>query len=528
MITIFLFLFILIVKTTFAQYPEIIWQQCYGGSEWDFFYNSDILLLEDGYAFISTTFSNDGQVSNFHGNSDIWFVRTDFDGNIVFERCYGGSNFDYSHRLISSNDGGFILVGATASNDGDVTINHGGMDYWVIKIDFTGNIIWQKCYGGSSNDEPYDIIETDNNEFIINGYTVSSNGDVSYNNGYYDMWVIKIDQQGILLWEKCFGGSITDNGYLINRTDDGGYLLGGSVSSTDGNVTCTTHGGFDAWLIKLSSGMEVEWQKCYGGTYDDNFIKIINNNNGFMLAGLTHSNDGDVSGFHGIPGDDPDIWLAKVNETGELQWQRCLGGGGWEVTGNLVKNEDDEIFLIGSSNSFTGDLQDCNHQTTFPLTFDGWVVKLTDEGETIWNRCLGSDVVQDAFDAVFPSENYITVLGGTAPVYSGWEVNCDIHGSYDVWVVELADTLTTTNEPLLYDEIKVYPNPAKDYVIFETSESGIKGTVILMNVFGEEIVKKELSSGKNVFDIRGVDSGVYFYRIETENYFYNGEIVILK
>ena len=517
----------------FAQEPIITWQQCYGGSEWDGNNESGIsslVLLENGYVFIALTLSNDGQVSGNHGQRDIWFVKVGFDGNIIWEHSLGGSSDEYPAKLIATSDGGFLVLGSTGSNDGDVSGNHGWLDYWAVKTDSEGNILWQNCLGGSYNDEPYDVLETEDGGFLIIGSINSPDGDISTYYGFYDAWLVKLDASGDLLWDRSYGGSLIEYGTSIKPTNDGGFIIGSSVGSPDGLVDCNLHGQQDMWLVKLDNNMDIVWQKCYGGTYSDGGVfDIIVLDDGFLMSGTTSSNDGDVSGLHGLVDDQPDIWVVRVDEFGELLWQRCLGGYGWDISRAVAQTSDGNFIVVGYSNSVSGDMLGCNHWTGYPPSFDAWLVKLSPDGDILWKKCLGGEVYQRGDDLVFTSPGHMLMLGVTGPDYTGGDVDCDLHGKNDIWLVELFDTITGTNEQEIQDfYIKVYPNPAREYVVFESKKVPVpfNGKITITDVFGKEVKTLKLKAKKTVWDTREVQNGVYFYNVEINGEILSGKVVV--
>ncbi len=153
---------------------------------------------------------------------------------IEWQKSIGGSNYDLAINTIQTNDGGYITVAYSSSNDNDISGNHGGFDIVAIKLTNAGVIEWQKSYGGSGSDTASSIQQTTDGGYIIVGTTTSNNGDVSGNHGGDDYWVVKITNLGIIEWQKCFGGSNGDSATTIQQTSDGGYIVGGSASSVDG------------------------------------------------------------------------------------------------------------------------------------------------------------------------------------------------------------------------------------------------------------------------------------------------------
>ncbi|MCX6234615.1 MAG: hypothetical protein NT175_07805 [Bacteroidetes bacterium] len=414
--------------TTNAQTPfSILWQKCFGGSSWDV--ASSIQQTTDG-GYITTGFteSNDGDVTGKHGGSDYWVVKINQFGEIQWQKCYGGSSNEGANSIQQTTDGGYVIVGATGSNDGDVTGNHGGGDYWVVKIDQFGEIQWQKCFGGSSNDYAWSIQQTTDDGYVIAGLTYSNNGDVTGNHGGGDYWVVKLDQSGEIQWQKCFGGSSWDEVRSIQQTTDGGYVVAGYTYSNDGDVT-GTHGDADYWVVKLSQSGEIQWQKCLGGSSWDEAHSIQQTtDDGYVVGGSTYSNDGDVTGKS--EGPSADYWVVKLSQSGEIQWQKCLGGSSNDWAFSIQQTIDSAYVVVGYTYSNDGDVTG-NHGDA-----DYWVVKLSQSGEIQWQKCFGGS----NYDYSFSIQQTIDsgyVVGGTTSSNDG-DVTGN-HGLDDYWVVTLCN-----------------------------------------------------------------------------------------
>ncbi|MDR2353872.1 MAG: hypothetical protein LBF22_12115 [Deltaproteobacteria bacterium] len=228
--------------------------------------------------------------------------------NIEWQKSFGGSGSDEVRSIQITPDGGYIIAGLSLSNDSDVTGNHGKNDSWIVKLDFQGTIQWQKSLGGSDDDETRSIQITSDGGYIIAGESSSNDGDLTGNHGHYDAWIVKLDSQGTIQWQKSLGGSYEDAASSIQITSDGGYIIAGTSTSKDGDVT-VNHGEFDAWIVKLDSQGTIQWQKSLGGSEWDVSSSIqITSDGGYIIAGYSRSNDGDVTVNHG----ERDFWIVKL------------------------------------------------------------------------------------------------------------------------------------------------------------------------------------------------------------------------
>jgi len=292
---------------------NIQWEKSLGGNYAD--EAKPIEQTNDGGYIVAGFCSGNGggDISGNHGSEDYWIVKLDSAGNIQWQKCYGGTEEDIAYSIKQTNDGGYIVVGSAKSNDGDVSYNHDNTCYnpdcWIVKLDSTGNIQWQKSYGGTVKDIAYSIEQTNDGGYIVAGISQSNDGDVTGNHGGYDCWIVKLDSTGNIQWQKSYGGSI-DEGAYIQQSYDGGYIFAGTTTSNDGDVS-GGYGNFwqDYWIGKLDSIGNLQWQKCLGGIASDMASSIQQTyDGGYIVAGTSSSNNGDVTGNHGSM----DYWVVKL------------------------------------------------------------------------------------------------------------------------------------------------------------------------------------------------------------------------
>lgn len=411
----------LMVKAQTA--PEIEWQKCLGGSESDLA-NSIVLTVDGGFAVAGSSTSSDGDIQGNHGMWDYLVMKLDALGNIEGEICLGGSEYDYGVFAQQTSDGGFIVAGESESNNGNVSGNHGGSDYWILKQAASGGIQWQKSLGGSDDEKAYWIQQTTDGGFVVAGSTYSSDGDVSVNQGSADCWIVKLTSSGDIAWEKSFGGSSQDGAISIQQTIDGGFAVAAYTYSSDGDVS-GNHGEKDYWIVKLNGSGDIEWQKCLGGSNNDSPRSFQQTNDGgFVVAGSSESNDGDVSGNHG----DEDYWIVKLDASGNIEWQKSLGGSD-EDAGRWIQQTSDGGFVVaGYTESNDGDVSG-NHGYR-----DCWIVKLDAEGSLERQKCLGGSAADYANAIQETTDGGFVVAGNT---YSDDGDVSGNHGNADCWIVKL-------------------------------------------------------------------------------------------
>lgn len=287
---------------------SIDWARSLGGSATDIA-EYVIQTSDSGYLVGGGSSSTDGDIiGGHHDSADCWVVKLSKSGSIQWQKSYGGSRGDGVNAMQQTYDGGYIIAGGSNSTDGDLTTNYGGYDVWIIKIAANGDIEWQKTYGGSQDENAGSIIQTSDSGYAFTGFTKSNDTDVSGNKGGVDAWVVKLSKTGIIQWQKCLGGSNADFGKSIIATKDGGYAVCAITFSNDSEITRNV-GQSDFWIVKLSATGIIQWHKSMGGTsYDGANSMIQDADSSYVIAGYADSNDSDVVGNHGSG----DCWLVKL------------------------------------------------------------------------------------------------------------------------------------------------------------------------------------------------------------------------
>jgi len=229
-----------------------------------------------------------------HGVGEYWGIKLDADGQFFWKRYFGGSNNDRSYNVMQTNDGGFVLIGSSESDDFDITDSKGSYDYWAVKLSAEGDLEWTRSFGGSEIDIAYDIATTLDGNFLIVGDARSNDQDVSTNYGNADIWLVAIDPQGNLIWEKSLGGSMFDSAKDLLPMNDNLYCVTGSSRSNDVDVT-TNNGENDAWTVVVDAQGTIIFEVAIGGSSLDFSEGAAQGVDGALLiVGNTESSDGDV------------------------------------------------------------------------------------------------------------------------------------------------------------------------------------------------------------------------------------------
>ena len=363
-------------------------------------------------------------------------------------KLLGAGNTEKAYSFQPTNDGGYIVAGTTNSTaGGDVTSdNHGGSstDFWIVKLDANRNITWNKTLGGISTETASSIQQTTDGGYIISGTALSSsNGDVTDLNhgGGGDYWIVKLNELGNISWNKLLGGNGFDQANSISQTADGGYIIAGSsASSANGDVTSINHGSNDFWIIKLDNEGNIKWNKLLGGTGSDIATSIQQTEDlGYIVAGYSTSPaGGDITGpNHGLQ----DYWIVKLNASGNIEWNRLLGGNKYEFAYSIKSTTDGGYIIAGSSSSSAnGDVTGANHPGppgTDLITNDYWIVKLDASGKTDWNKLIGGSGTDDIPQSIQAIADQEYIVTGYSNSSASGDVTGINHGGYDYWIVKM-------------------------------------------------------------------------------------------
>lgn len=487
---------ILGVGCTWAQAPEIEWQKNLGGSEGETA-KSIQPTTDGGYIVAGTSSSINGDVTGNHGSSDFWITKLNSSGGIEWQKSLGGSSEDQAQSIKQTVDNGYVVAGFSSSNDGDVGGNQGNYDFWIVKLSPAGALQWQKSLGGSESDTAYDISQTDDGGYLVLGTSSSIDGDVTGNHGFADYWLVKLNANGNMEYQNSYGGSGFDIALKIEATTDGGHILVGNSSSNDGDVT-GHQGNGDYWIVKITQTGSLQWQKTLGGSEGDygNSIRQAPEG-GYIVAGSSYSNDGDVTGNHGSG----DYWIVKLSQTGNLEWQKSLGGSGEDIAQDIQVVAGGYI-VIGGVESSDGDI------TGYQGSVDYWTVKLNEMADIQWQKTLGGSSFDEGWSIEQTNDNGFIVAGGS---YSNDGDVTGNQGGSDYWIVKLEPDPLGVGE--FNNQINIYPNPVSDVLNFQANEP-IKA-VLVFNQLGQKVMDSVHDEMGVQLNISALPTNLYFVVVET-------------
>jgi len=340
------------------------------------------------------------------GGNDFWFVKTNASGAVQWSHAYGGSGQDEGWRFVQTSDGGYVLTGATTS------YGAGSYDFWLVKIDAVGNVIWSRTFGGAADDHAACVIQTLDGGFAVGGHTYS------YGAGGGDYWLVKTDANGNMLWNHTYGGPYLDDLNYIVQTSDGGYALAGFSLSYGA-------GAQDIWLVKTDANGTMLWNHTYGGTADENCWGVEQTaDGGYVLGGQSMSYTNGAK----------DMWMVKTNANGIAQWNRHFGGSSNDWCNSIHQTWDGGYILAGWTQSFGAG------------SLDLYMVKTDVSGNALWTRTYGGTGWDQITTVRRTSDDGYVALGWTNTWGAGQE---------DFWLVKTAVDHTLPVELTVFDAVAV-------------------------------------------------------------------------
>ncbi len=468
-----------------AQAPPIAWQAHHVDTTFESGWGVDV-AAPDGYFICGT---------RAIGTEELFVARLDAVGDTVWTALFGGSSGETGLDVKATADGGCIVLGRTYSDDGDVIGHIGGYDFWVLKLDASGNLQWQKCLGGSITEAPRTIALTPDGGYAVAGYTASSDFDVSINHGSEDVWLVKLDSAGNILWEHTYGDVGIDRGYGMITTLDGGFAIAGSNSV----------GEF--WVLKTDSLGTLEWEQVVDGTYQYEAQDVIQTMDGGYLAGghaQSPGGDGicDFGGYSGL--------VVKMDSTGAIQWTQCFSGPAHDVIRKVLQTDDGNYVCIARTLSDSGNIT-CNHSVD---TADIWIARLDAGGNILWDRCLGGSGIDDVRDALIDTDGGLVVVAAST---SSDGDALGYHGGGDAWVVKFEDLtpVSIAEKPRdVSNPFSLAPDPANDHTVLY-GDLTIVRSIEIRDALGR-VLRSQPTSGalqQIDLDLHGLPAGPLFVQI---------------
>jgi hypothetical protein len=477
---------LLVVSYALAQpHPNILWTHTYGGTSDDKCWWVQ-QTKDGGYILTGWTWSFGA------GESDIYLVRTDNLGHPLWTRTVGGNFRDESYFVQETADQGFVVAGFTRS------FGSGSGDAYIIKTNSSGHLQWTRTFGGNDEDGARCVRQTTDGGYIAAGEVAS------WGAGDWDVYLVKMDAQGNLQWQRAFGGRYHDYAIAVQQTTDGGYVVAGITNSFGA-------GGADFYVIKTNNQGIPQWSRTYGGSSDEMANAVQQTNDGgFMIAGWTYS----------FGAGDADVYLVKTNSQGVVQWTRTYGGTGFDGAGSARQMGDGRYILAGYMSTDVGD-------SNFML------MKVDSNGNLLWKRNYGGRN-DEIWGCVCPTYDGGFVVGGWTFSYGlGYDDYFLVKTGPD-HLSELECESVGIGIPNQYTLYPNYPNPFNSTTqITYSIPTMSQVSLIVFNPLGQEVTT--LTEGMQSAGIHAVSfdglrlaSGAYFYRLQAGEFVQTGKMVLMK
>ena len=512
-----LLILLIIAQSAHAQ-NSILWEKSYGGTKNDMPARI-IKHSKEGFVILGYSASDDFDVSKQNGGSDFWFLRLDDFGNIVWDKSIGSSKFDNPASILETSDGGLFMIGSVSYGDKDVSNFAGYSDIWAVKLNNSGTIIWESSLGGTDDDKSFDAIQTNDGGFIIAGYTNSNDGQVTGFHGSGDAWILKLDKHGALEWQKCLGGSNNIEAvHAVIQKKDGNYLLAGRAGSTDGDVTTKLGNNTlsDVWVLLLSQKGELLWQKCYGGSVWEEAVDIIEGNNGnYIVAGFSNSNDIDLIDNKGLN----DCWVFEINDTGKIIWQKNYGGSHDDRINQIISCKEGGYAFFGNTKSNNSGDVSKNHSSF--NTGDMWFVKIDDTGAIQMEQNFGCKYIDVGKDLIQLADTSYVITGhSTEPTGDVTKSN----GGRDFWVAQfrIGSPVAVENIPTS-SKTKIYPTTFNN--ILQVDSPNPISEITIHNIDGKIIFKSQKADKHHKLSLGYLSSGTYIINFNENGHVYSKKII---
>ena len=552
---------------------DLEWQKSFGGSGADFL-QSIVLTRDAGFILAGTSSSNKGfdKTEDSRGQDDFWIIKLNAKGGEEWQKTIGGSGQEKLQSICQTRDGGYILGGSSASETSETTgalkgekstDSFGNMDYWIIKLDATGKIVWQQTYGGQYNDELHSIEQTRDGGYLVGGYSNSpfSGSKTQDNIGIGDYWILKLNDGGTIEWQKTIGGDNHDVLAAVHQTKDGNYLVAGnSNSSISDSKTKKNEEGTDFWVLKLNTLGETIWQNTYNFGAVDVVTSLVENDDETLLLGgyaqseVVRSSTNTSRKTKEKEGINDYIAL-KITKDGDELWRKTVGSAGEDILRKVIETRDGGYLLAGTSNAFpvttsvtqqNADLGGTNLQTTN----NAGVSQATSEINNTISETT-NEINKEINDAAKSSTQKVKNALGIAPSsgspikigdsflkggLTGPSLNNDSNskgndtntgfdkklpasrdkvtnlGSNDFWVVKLKDT---SKPDTIKVGIEVFPNPTGAFTNIIIGYDFESGTASIVDLAGRLLEQFTINSRTVPIDLSPYPDGIYVVNIKT-------------
>lgn len=401
---------------------EVAWDHTWSADGQDVLLDA-VPLPDGGWVLAGESKSNTDldKSAPYYGGVDIWLVRLDRDGQVLWQNAYGGSKDETYGKLLALPDGGFLLCATSNSlASGSKTANYfASADFWIVRLDDQGNQIWDKCHGSRNDEHLTSVVSLPDGGFLLGGESLFSDvpgGDRS-SKGYamLDLWLMRIDTDGNKVWDKALGGYFDEYLYQMLPSEDGGFYILGRTQSWAGGTKRSQTGSpglyWDYLAIKIASNGSLVWEQGFGGFSWEYFFQGARApQGGLLLGGWSKSetpSGNKTSSNHGAS--DEDYWVVSVGSEGAKRFDLSYGGTGPDHLRTLTPAGNGRYWLAG----YSWDSTDGDHTGAgIGGGVDAWVAQIDAQGRKLWDQAYGTGFKDTVYDMIPGSYGGAWLLGG--------------------------------------------------------------------------------------------------------------------
>ncbi len=448
-----------------------VWTKTFGGISGDNGYSVQ-QTSDGGYIVVG----NSGSFSS--GSPDVYLIKTDTNGNALWSKAYGGIDYDQGNSVQQTTDGGYIIAGYTRSFgvDGDV---------YLIKTDANGDSLWTKTFGGANDDEGYSIQQTTDGGYIITGHFSS------FGAGYLNLYLIKTDANGDMVWSKIYGGPNGNVGYSVHQTLDGGYIIAGWTNSFGA-------GADDVYLIKTDTNGNSLWTKTFGRTNNDWGYSVQQTSDGGYI----------VAGYSSFIAGHTNVYLIKTDTNGDTLWTKTFGGTNNDKARSVQQTTDGGYIITGSTNSFG---------STYEIIY---LIKTDSMGNSGCNQGSPATIFATLATQV---TNPATIVTSPTTIVT---TPATIVGSGGT-VTTLCTTVGINQISNFQFPISISPNPSSGYFTITFPDAINSGEVQIFNAYGAKIFTQNIINTSDVkIYLKNIPEGIYFVKVLDGEKYFSHKIII--
>lgn len=523
---------VLLVPGVILAQPTVMWDTLIGGLNTDCISAIDKDPNDNSVYLIG--FTRSPQVSGYHAGAnsaaeDNYVTKTDDQGNILWSKAFGTVNSEIASKGKILADGSIVVVGSISPTWPLQTMPpdyQGNNDIFVTRISSSGNLIWQKCYGGSGGDVGVDVIIAPDGTILIAAETSSpADGDLvgTVPRGNVDGLLVRLDSLGALLAVNRAGGSSQDKYKSITNLSTGGFAVIGITLSNNGTINGRNHGigTSDAWVLCLDNNLDTVWTRCVGTTGQEESVSIIESLGTILISGSAIENipvNGDIIAYKG----NKDSFIAAMTITNTLLWVSTYGGTENDYELRLKSDALGGIYAFGVTESSDLDVpSNLGYE-------DMWILKVdVTDGSIMWVLSLGTPGMESMLDILLFSPDNMVSVGQHVPTPNQilWDAQViGIGASLGGYQLRVGNVVTSIFAVQSSNDVSIYPNPTSGMMRITMPPETTTNTVTIYNISGQVLFSEQTNEVAYTTDLAQFAQGTYVVEVKNSTGVFRGRV----